>query len=393
MDEGSWRGGDRSLLWIGGALGLAGIGLAMRTVLLPLFAYRELGASRAQVGLVSGLSTGVSVLASVLMGRFSDRVRRRGALVTGAALWMAAGCLLGAGAGAVNTLLVLAVLFFSMATVPSTLLLAIGGDLLVARGPERLTTRMAILRASVSAGFALGPAVVALVAARQSLRTTLVVSALPWLGAAAIAAFLRMPPARHRATEPGQGRSARAGILFALGFALLFTFDAARSAFVSVFAVDDLHASMGHVAAIFSSTALLNVAFIPLAGVMADRFGPRRVILVGGLAGSLGAFGFAACSSTFQLIALQGLHALYVCSMMAVGVTSAHALFEGSSGLGMGLFNAGTACGALLAGTFGGLLAARFGWRAPFAASGVACAAGVVLLLAFVLPPSPRGGR
>lgn len=175
-----------------------------------------------------------------------------------------------------------------------------------------------------------------------------------------------------------------------MGFALLFTFDAARSAFVSVFAVEDLHASMGHVAAIFSSTALLNVAFIPLAGVMADRFGPRRVILVGGLAGSLGAFGFAACSSTFQLIALQGLHALYVCSMMAVGVTSAHALFEGSSGLGMGLFNAGTACGALLAGTLGGLLAARFGWRAPFAASGVACATGVVLLVAFVLPPSPR---
>jgi SET family sugar efflux transporter-like MFS transporter len=382
---------DPTLPWIGLALSMAGIGLAMRTVLLPLFAYRGLGASRIQVGLLTGLTTGVSVLASVAIGRTSDRLRRRGALAMGAALWVALGCLGAATvAGRFATLLALGVVCFSLATVPGTILLAIGGDRLLARGTDRLTTRMGILRASISVGFAVGPAVVALVAARASLRQTLAVAAVPWVLSAAIASSLRPSPPRS-AAPTGPAQAGRTALPFVTAFALMFTFDATRSAFVAVFAVDELRASMGQVAAVFSTTALLNVALIPLAGALADRFGARRVIAAGGLAGTVGALGFAGCTSIPQLVALQGLHAIYLCGIMSVGVTSAQTLFIGSSGLGMGLFNAASAVGALPAGTLGGLLAARLGWRAPFAASGVACALGLVIALRSVLVrASPR---
>src|SRR3954467_8765140 len=246
---------DRTLPWIGVALSMAGIGLAMRTVLLPLFAYRGLGASRAQVGLLTGLTTGVSVLASVAIGRTSDRLRRRGALAMGAALWVAVGCLAASTlAGRFATLLALGVSCFSLATVPGTILLALGGDRLLARGTDRLTTRMGILRASISVGWAAGPVVVALVAARASLRQTLAVAAIPWVLSAAIAAALRPPPPRA-AGPAGQARAGRTALPFVAAFALMFTFDATRSAFVAGVAVEELHASMGQVGAVFSTTA------------------------------------------------------------------------------------------------------------------------------------------
>jgi MFS family permease len=160
---------------------------------------------------------------------------------------------------------------------------------------------------------------------------------------------------------------AAAFTLMMVGFASAYSFAAFFRAFEGEFG-----ASRGHIALVFSVAAFLWFLLGAPGGMAADRFGPRRVALVGvaslvvalwlaGRAGSLGVL-----YATYSIGVGLGVGLVYVPSVGAVQPWfTRHRAF--ASGLAIAGIGAGNIAGPLLAAWW----IALFGWRGAYTALAV----------------------
>jgi MFS family permease len=157
------------------------------------------------------------------------------------------------------------------------------------------------------------------------------------------------------------------GAAFALmfvGFAAAYSFAAFFTAFEAEFG-----ASRGHIALVFSLAALAWFACGAPAGVLADRFGPRRMALagVGCLAAAL-ALASTASSVTMLYVTYSvgiglGVGLVYVPSIGAV-----QPWFEGNRALASGLAVSGIGAGNIAGPLLGAWWIAELGWRGAYLA-------------------------
>ena len=165
---------------------------------------------------------------------------------------------------------------------------------------------------------------------------------------------------------------AAAFTLMFVGFAAAYSFAAFFTAYESEFG-----ASRGHIALVFSVAAFLWFLLGAPGGVVADRFGPRHVALIG-VASLVGALWLASRAASLGMLYATysigigvGVGLVYVPSIGAVqpwfGANRAFA-----SGLAVAGIGAGNIAGPLLAAWWIGL----FGWRGAY----VALAAFVLVL-------------
>jgi MFS family permease len=175
---------------------------------------------------------------------------------------------------------------------------------------------------------------------------------------------------------------AAAFTLMCVGFGAAYSFAAFFSAFEAEFG-----ASRGHIALVFSVAAFLWFACGAPAGVLADRFGPRKVALVGvaslaaGLAIASIAGSITTLYVTYSIGMGIGVGLTYVPAVGAVqpwfGANRAFA-----SGLAVAGIGAGNIVGPLLAEAWIG----QFGWRGAYIALSV-----LVLVLGGAAALSIRG--
>jgi MFS family permease len=106
-------------------------------------------------------------------------------------------------------------------------------------------------------------------------------------------------------------------------------------------------------------------------GVLAAKYGPKRVVNVGIFLSSVSVLGTAVASSVAEMAALRFLVGAGMAFVFAPGVVIVAKLIRGGkSGVGVGLFNSAFDLGGLLA-LFGWVLvAAAVGWRQSLALSG-----------------------
>ncbi|HKT22700.1 MAG TPA: MFS transporter, partial [Nitrososphaerales archaeon] len=114
----------------------------------------------------------------------------------------------------------------------------------------------------------------------------------------------------------------------------------------------------------------IGIAQVP-GGVLAAKYGPKKVVNVGIFLASLAALGTAAASTVPQMAVLRFLVGTGMAFVFAPGVVIVSKLIRGGkSGIGVGLFNSAFDLGGLIA-LFGWvLLAAAIGWRPSLALSG-----------------------
>ena len=162
--------------------------------------------------------------------------------------------------------------------------------------------------------------------------------------------------------------------------------------FLSVVA-DDLGTSV----AVLGQVTALSMAFATavglVAGQFADRYGYRRVLLVGAAAVVPSAFGSAVAPS-FALLLVAGVVGAVSRAVVApISLTIAGTWFEGKARQrAMGLVSAAIAGAAVVGVPLMAAVAAFWGWRLAFVALGVA-AVGVVVLMRRALPEVPSGSN
>ncbi|WP_028925860.1 MFS transporter [Pseudonocardia acaciae] len=186
-------------------------------------------------------------------------------------------------------------------------------------------------------------------------------------------------------TEPALGRQRLALVALCLGFfVVLLDATVVNVALEAIRA--DVGGTLGDQQWIVDSYTLVLAAGMLGAGSAGDRFGPRRVYLVGLLVFALASVGCALAPGIGALVVARavqgaGAAALLPCSLALIvrqfphPMQRAHALgvWGGVSGIGLA---SGPALGALLLATVG--------WRAIFLLNVPVCAVAAVLLWAFV---------
>lgn len=203
-------------------------------------------------------------------------------------------------------------------------------------------------------------------------------SSLEQAGATPLAGVSRALPADH----PGAARLTRtppppaSRLAMALGFAAGFIAMAHRSGFGVLYPamVADQGWSVGEVTAAFSVAMLLYSPTAVLTGQLVDRLGVRATMLLGALVVTAGLGAVSLVSELWQLYVLYALgigigsSAIGFIPMMKLVSLRASARL----GLAIGLFNVGQGIGALVASPVLQLIIDWSGWRAGFAALGLA---------------------
>jgi MFS family permease len=117
-------------------------------------------------------------------------------------------------------------------------------------------------------------------------------------------------------------------------------------------------------------------------GLLAAKYGPKRVVVIGILATSFSVLATSAVSTIPELSVLRLLEGAGMAFVFAPGVVLVTRLIRGKAGMGVGLFNSAYDIGGLVA-IFGWVVVATVtGWRASLALSGgLGVLTGVLVLL------------
>jgi MFS family permease len=157
--------------------------------------------------------------------------------------------------------------------------------------------------------------------------------------------------------------------------------------------VADFHASRAAVSLAFSVFNTVGALWLPGTGMLIDRFGAKRIILVSTLV-----YGLALCSALWVGGGLWQLYVLFTIlgaamasgpSPVSPGVVISH-WFDRHRGLALGFAMMGIGVGAIVVPILAERLCAQFGWRAMFAIFGGATLLVPLPIMAALLENDPK---
>ena len=179
-------------------------------------------------------------------------------------------------------------------------------------------------------------------------------------------------------------------LIFSIAVIFLLSGDVLRVAFLPIFLEENLQATPNVLGAAFSISPLLQVLFMPLAGVLADRFGSGKVVLSGAVAGFVYYLCLAYATAIWHVYLLQGLYAFVVASVIGVGIGHAQILGHGEAGLATSSYFSAKLVAVVLGSVLSGVVAERYGVRSSFLVPAILCASGF-LIVTRVVTAKPRG--
>jgi MFS family permease len=156
----------------------------------------------------------------------------------------------------------------------------------------------------------------------------------------------------------------------------------------------EFHVSHAAMSALFSAITAISFFAAPFTGKVADRYGPRPVVAVGGVLIGCGMV-LSAHVRSFALLFLTygvglggGVACTYIPSISAVGEW-----FKKHRDVALGLTISGIGCGTLVAAPLSALLIERLGWRIAFEIFGWGGAALLLLCSALLFRPPVVGEK
>jgi SET family sugar efflux transporter-like MFS transporter len=371
------------------SLYFAGLGISIAMPQLSLFLVQDLGASLPVAGLFFLTNLAAPVL-GFLVGSWSDRLTDRLLLFRVGAVVGLVGWVLMAFtthvwmAFAVN----LTVLGFAGAT--SSLIFAAVRDQLthVPTGADNRV--MSTVRLGFSLGFMTGPIVGSVLGGVAGLRVTLIAAGVCTLLQAAPMIGQRVdravPENEREPVDSAERQAVRkpslAPLLTFLGLSVLaMCGDTIKFAYLPIYMELQLGTPDWLRGVVISAQSVGMLIFIPIMGVLADRFGAHRLVIVNVLLGVLANIGFMIAGHEAVLIVATLLNAAMWATLGGIGITVAQDLYPTGIGLASSLYFSAIRFAAAIGGIAGALGVRWFGVPGVFAVPAALCVLAAVGLL------------
>ena len=378
---------------------LAGVSVSSYIPLIPLFLIQTLGADAAGVGLFM-LTFAAAPIIGIAAGRLSDTRTSRVPLIVAVGVWVALGRAAMSLAPGFGIAVVISIAFGTFSGVVNAQAFAVLRDVLNRDREPWEASVTSVVRTGYSFGWVIGPALGGAAAAELGYRAAIAASALVAV-AALIPLFslrrLRRSPgreidARSQADRVGHainGRSwGRRGLwMFAAASLLGLTAEAVRLTYLPILAVDRLGISLGVLGLLLAFAPVIELAAMPAAGALADRWGLKPMLAVGFVIGVAGFVAFATSTSVGGLIAGQALNACFIAIILGLGMTYAQQHHPSGAGFATSVFFGAQALSVTTAGLIGASSAALIGLPDMFFVPAALCAAAGLLV---VITPRPE---
>lgn len=332
---------------------VTGVAVSSAIPLVTLFLTEVFGVGESGAGLFFLTSLGAPLI-GLYTGRLSDRVESRLPLARGIAVWLALGWALMALAPHPAAVFAIGVFFVAFIGALNALVFAVLRDAVERDGGRREATVTSVVRTGYSFGWMLGPVLGSLVAGWAGYRAAFAITAALFLSALIPLARLRVrrapaEPTGRRGAEPaGRGGVPGARLaVFGLVCLLVLSGETVRLAYLPILATDRLGMGLGQFGGLMAVAPFVELAAMPLAGVLADRLGLGRVLVAGLAVGGGGYLLFATSTGAWTLYPAQALHACMIAAVFGLGVTHAQRLSPGNAGLAASVFFGAQALSAL----------------------------------------------
>jgi SET family sugar efflux transporter-like MFS transporter len=371
------------------SLFFAGLGISMAMPQLSLFLVQELHASLPVAGLFFLTNLAAPVL-GFLVGRWSDRLTDRLSLFRVGAVVGLVGWVGMAFATEVWMAFVVNLTVLGFAGATGSLIFAAVRDQLI-HAPTGADNRvMSTVRLGFSLGFMTGPVLGSVLGGVAGLRLTLiaagvctVLQAVPMIGQT----VTRAVPDRVVSPDGAAGRNASRPpsllpLVTFLGLSVLaMCGDTIRFAYLPIYMELQLGTPDWLRGVVISVQSVGMLVFIPIMGVLADRFGAHRLVVVNVLLGVGANLGFMAAGSELMLIAATVLNSAMWATLGGIGITVAQDLYPKGIGLASSLNFSALRFSAAIGGVAGGLGVGWFGVPGVFLVPALLCIVAAVGLL------------
>ena len=381
------------------SLFFAGLGISVAMPQLSLFLVQDLGASLPVAGLFFLTNLTAPILGFVV-GRWSDRLTDRLSLFRAGAVVGLVGWVVMAFTTEVWMAFVVNLTVLGFAGATGSLIFAAVRDQLT-HAPTGADNRvMSTVRLGFSLGFMAGPVVGSVLGGVAGLRLTLVAAglctllqAVPMIGQTVTRA---LPDEVVQLDAHGRNMSRRRSLLPLLTFLSLSVLamcgDTIRFAYLPIYMELQLDTPDWLRGVVISAQSVGMLVFIPIMGVLADRFGAHRLVVVNVLLGAAANLGFMAADSELTLIAATVVHSAMWATLGAIGITVAQDLYPGGIGLASSLYFSAIRFSAAIGGIAGALGVGWLGVPGVFGVPALLCVLAALGLLIQAIVGHPRSG-
>ena len=363
------------------SLYFAGLGISIAMPQLSLFLVQDLHASLPVAGLFFLTNLAAPIL-GFLVGSWSDRLTDRLFLFRIGAVVGLAGWVLMAFATHVWMAFVVNLTVLGFAGATSSLIFAAVRDQLthVPTGADNRV--MSTVRLGFSLGFMTGPIVGSVLGGVAGLRVTLIAAgvctllqAVPMIGQRVDRAPVDPAhPAVGSADRAVAGKPSLAPLLTFLGLSVLaMCGDTIKFAYLPIYMELQLGTPDWLRGVVIAAQSVGMLIFIPIMGVLADRFGAHRLVIVNVLLGVAANIGFMIAGNEVVLIVSTLLNAAMWATLGGIGITVAQDLYPTGIGLASSLYFSAIRFAAAIGGIAGALGVRWFGVPGVFAVPAALC--------------------
>jgi MFS family permease len=158
--------------------------------------------------------------------------------------------------------------------------------------------------------------------------------------------------------------------------------------FFSIYLRDVIKLDLSSTSYVFALRAICTLAFAPVAGWMADRFGRKPTFLIGMVLTVIAFFGYTQMRGTFDIYLVRGVDAIAsVIVINSIRCYTADLLAPTVRGFGMGLYSTISQESSTIGAIFGGYIIDLFGFNMVFL--GAAFLSSLSLLIVQLWVPEP----
>ncbi len=307
--------------------------------LIALFLVRDMGVGLSTASLFFIGTAAPGLVLGIMLGRRSDRWRSRLPFIVFATIWLGVGWFMLALSPFAWLTLSVGALFLSFGGVLMGQLYAALHDVMTAQGETQPGLINTTIRTGFSFGFVLGPVGGSILATTAGLRAAFVVAGCLYFLCLALLRDLSLPSIVHTTAPPkAEQRADRPVLVFAVLCALALSGQTVRNTYLSIYVTTRLGGSLADFGFLIAVCPLVELAAMPLAGVLAERIDLGRLIAGGLVVGTIEYLCVALSNALWQLYVTQAMDACVVAVLLGLGMTYAQRLSPTRPGAASSLF-------------------------------------------------------